>query len=111
MTKHITSFFRQKFEEDTTLTITRTSPSYSFFISEFKNGLSRDPNGNLLIRKEKERLIKLRKYVSQIISMGSDAYSYYLNEYRQNSPVQDMNGNIILNEEIVEQEQKSIRSR
>ena len=100
MANHITSFFKKRFNEDTTLTVSRTSPAYRFFISEYKNGLQKDLKGDLIIRKEKERLIELKKYISQIISMNSAAYGYFLSEYRQNSPARDLNGNIILNDEI-----------
>ncbi len=99
--KRITTFFEDKFREDTTLTITRTNPSYRFFISEYKHGIERDPNGNLMIRNERERLEKLKEHISQIILLGTDAYGYFINEYRENAPAQDSNGNILLTEEMV----------
>ena len=106
MAHHMTSFFERLFAENTTLTITKSNPSYKFFVSEYKNGLQRDQNGDLLINNEKERLMKLKRHICQIITRGTDAYSYYINEYRENSPVQDEQGNIILYDEIVEKQRK-----
>ena len=103
MAHHITSFFEKRFKRDTTLTIDRSSSSYSFFINEYRNGLERDPEGNIIvIKQEREKLVKIKNYLGRLISMNSDMYGYFVNEYRQNSPVHDAEGNIILYDEIIE---------
>lgn len=107
MSHHITSFFGKRFKRDTTLTVDKASSSYSYFVTDYAKELDRHPNGNLIIRNEREQLTKLRERLSILIHRNSEMYSYFVNEYRENSPVHDADGNIILFDEITE----SVRKR
>lgn len=98
---HLTSLFQRLFRTDETISIKRTDPVYGFFLNECPYETTKDPRGNLIIRKEKEELIRLKEHIGRVISVGNNSYSYFINEYRQNSPVRDSYGNIILNDEIV----------
>lgn len=98
---HLTSLFQRLFRTDETISIKRTDPVYGFFLTECPYETTKDPSGNLIIRKEKEELIRLKEHIGRVISVGNNSYSYFVNEYRQNSPVRDSYGNIILNDEIV----------
>ena len=113
MKHHITSFFGKRFERATTYKVERASSYYNYFISEYRGGIDKDLNGNVLIseeekrssrlaeiQEEKARLKRVKHHIGTVISRRAEAYSYYVNEYRQNSPVQDPYGNIILFDEI-----------
>lgn len=107
MSHHFTSFFFERFKRDNTLSVSKADSSYTYFVTDYAKETVKGPNGNLLIRQEKERLTKLRNHISLLIHRNSDTYSYFVNEYRQNAPVQDPYGNIILYDEIAE----SVRKR
>ncbi|MBO7080354.1 MAG: hypothetical protein J6W64_11280 [Bacilli bacterium] len=106
MAHHITSFFARTLSSETTFVVSRSNPAYTFYTNEYRNGLDRDPEGNLIVQKDREKLVKLKCYLDRIISKNSDAYSYFVNEYRQNSPLQDQFGNILLYDEIIESSKK-----
>lgn len=106
MARHITSFFAKAFRKDTTFVISRSNPAYEFYRDEYRNEQTRDPEGNLIVRSEREKLVRLRNYFDRLIDMNSDAYSYFVNEYRQNSPLQDQFGNILLYDDIIEEPKK-----
>jgi hypothetical protein len=107
MSHHISSFFLERFKRDNTLSIRKADSSYTYFVTDYKKEIDKEPNGNLLIRQEKERLTKLREHICILIHRNSESYSYFVNEYRENAPVQDPYGNIILYDEIAE----SVRRR
>lgn len=97
----MTSIFKKHLSKEEILRVDKSSDAYSFFLTEYPKELTRDLDGDLIIRREKENLIELKKYISRLAVVGSDAYSYFINEYRQNSPVFDAFGNIIVNDEII----------
>ena len=94
---HMKSIFARRFKDETFI-VDKASNVYAFFKTECPNEITKDQLGNLIVRRE--RLQEIRRNISRIIDFGSDSYSYFKCEYRQNSPVQDSFGNIIINDEI-----------
>ena len=61
--------------------------------------VTRTKEGDLIVRYEREE--KTPQSSSKIIRRSDDLYSFFLNEYRQNSPVRDQFGNIIISEDLM----------
>lgn len=98
---HLTSLFRRVLRKDETFRISKANKAYSFFVNECHNDITTDPNGDLIVRAEEKASELVSSFLDRVINVGSDSYGYFINEYRQNSPVRDCFGNIILNDEIV----------
>ena len=98
---HITSMFSRLIKKDESLRICKSHRAYEYFIKEYHNEIVFDGKGNIILRNERERLEKAKERLCRYIQYGSEAYQYYLNEYRQNSPLRDSDGNIILSDDIV----------
>ena len=102
---HLTSLFQRVLRKDETYRVSRSNRAFAFFKNECQNDITIDSNGDLIVRAEREPVAS-RAFLDRIIDISSDSYTYFLNEYRQNSPVRDCFGNIILNDEIVMQRNK-----
>ena len=96
---HMTSLFRRILNPDESLVISRTNRSFGFFLKECPNDVTRTKEGDLIVRYEREE--KTPQSSSKIIRRSDDLYSFFLNEYRQNSPVRDQFGNIIISEDLM----------
>ena len=104
---HLTSLFLRTFRKTNTLSVRKSNPAYAFLEREYRNEFAKDGNDNLLvrteiveIRKKKEELMELKRSIRRI-TIGSSAYDYFINEYRQNTPMRDAYGNIILSDDTV----------
>jgi len=106
-------FTAEKYELiENTCSIPRSSNSYEFFHSEFKN-LPKDLEGNILLTYElkkedksilKDILISIKEHLSTTdksvgIPFGSEEYSFFVTEYNDHLS-KDANHNIIVPEEI-----------
>ena len=102
---HMTSLFRRMLNPDESLVISRTNRSFGFFLRECHNDVTRTKEGDLIVRYEREektpKSTRTPQSSSKIIRMSDDLYSFFLNEYRQNSPVRDQFGNIIISEDLM----------
>ena len=103
---HLTSLFLKTFRKTNTLSIRKSDPAYEFLEREYKNEFAKDGNDNLLVRTEileirrkKEELMELKRTIRRV-SVGTSAYQFFINEYRQNTPMRDTYGNIILSDDL-----------
>ena len=53
----------------------------------------------LMIKRKKEELMELKRTIRRV-SVGTSAYQFFINEYRQNTPMRDVYGNIILSDDL-----------
>ncbi len=97
---HITSMFSRLFKKDESLRICKSHRAYEYFKKEYAHEIFFDGKGNIIMRNERERLEKTKERICRYIKYGTEAYQYYLNEYRENSPLRDASGNIILSDDI-----------
>jgi len=97
---HLTSLFRRLLRKDESFSISRSSRAYSFFKNEYPNQFPTDQHGNLIIGNESETIRTINDHFTRVVGVGSNVYGYFLNEYRQNSPVRDIYGNIILSDDL-----------
>ncbi len=100
------SVFEKAFKRGDSFTIYKSSKAYDFFSNECPKQFCKDLNGNFLVKNDndvaKDTYEELSSsFSSRKINVGSDSYSYFMSEYRQNSPTTDYYGNFILNDEIV----------
>ncbi len=104
---HLTSMFFKAFKKSNTLSVRKSNPAYSFLEREYQNEFAKDGNDNLLVRMEIEEIRRKRNKLIQFkrnmrrISIGSSAYDFFVNEYRQNTPMRDAFGNIVLSDDEV----------
>ena len=104
---HLTSMFFKAFKKPNTLSVRKADPAYSYFEREYQSEFAKDGNDNLLIRAEienirrvREGLLRLRRTIRRV-TIGSTAYDFFVNEYRQNMPMRDAFGNIVLSDDEV----------
>ncbi len=97
---HMTSLFNRLFKKDETIVVCRSSKAYSFLKNECKNNVTPTDEGDLIVRCERDDQRIIERIFDGIVGFDNPAYSYFINEYRQNSPVRDMFGNIILSDDI-----------
>ena len=75
--------------------------------SECKNEFSKDANDNILLRMDIERIEKQKdelftlKHSIRKIGKSTGAYDFFIQEYRQNMPMRDCYGNIILSDDMI----------
>ena len=89
------------------MSIRKSDPAYNYLDREYHNEFAKDGNDNLLLRieiaeisRKREALIELKRSIRKV-SKGTNAYGFFVNEYRQNQPMRDAYGNIILNDEAM----------
>ncbi len=105
--KFFVSVFQKAFRSDESFRISRSNKAYNFFSNEYPNDISKDNEGNILMRGAaiSKALIEDEgssyRAASRVIRKASPSYDYFACEYRQNTPTQDAFGNFILNDEIV----------
>lgn len=104
---HFRDFFARAFKGKKSFCVQKSNPAYSYIARECPNSFSKDESGNFIISADREELANVReaivriKSVTRRVEVGSNEYEYFLNEYRQNSPMRDLYGNIVLNDEMV----------
>lgn len=105
--KFFISVFQRAARSDESFRINRSNKAYNFFSNEYPNDISKDNEGNILMRGEaimkslREDEGSSYRAAARIIRKASPSYDYFACEYRQNTPTQDAFGNFILNDEIV----------
>ena len=99
------SVFEKAFKRGEVFTVNKSSKAYEFFSNEYPKEYCRDLNGNYIVKNTDEGKDTYKKvsdpFPSRKVDLGSDSYSYFMSEYRQNSPTTDIFGNFLLNDEIV----------
>ncbi len=103
---HLKSLFERAFRKDHSISVTRTSPAYSYLVNEYPHEFDKTDK-TLVIRSEidaieqqKAELVKLRSGLRSI-PVGTVEFEYFINEYRQNSMMRDSLGNIVLDDATV----------
>lgn len=103
---HLKSLFERAFRKDYSISVTRTSPAYSYLVNEYPHEFDK-ADKTLVIRSEidaieqqKAELVKLRSGIRSI-PVGTVEFEYFINEYRQNSMMRDSLGNIVLDDATV----------
>jgi len=105
--KFFVSVFEKALRSDDSFRINRSNKAFSFFSNEYPNDISKDNEGNILMRGAAIRKSLMDddstsyRAASRVIRKASASYDYFACEYRQNTPTQDAFGNFILNDEIV----------
>jgi len=100
------SFLNRLRSNKTVYKIRPGSDIYKFVSTENPNYYFRDPSGGFIISDNGYEVETFDRTSSILkserkINQGSDIYQYIKCEYRQNSPTLDLNGNYLLNDEMI----------
>ena len=85
------------FNGENAFKIDRSNKAYAFLSCEYSNYFSKDGHGCFIIPTNEVQNVKPNT-MDKIIYRGTDGYSYFSCEYRENALAHDLNGNIILND-------------
>ncbi len=85
------------FKGENAFKIDKSNKAYAFLSCEYSNYFSKDGNGSFIIPSSEEQKVK-PNIKDKVIYRGTDGYSYFACEYRENALARDFYGNMILND-------------
>jgi hypothetical protein len=100
------SFLNRLKKGKTTYRITKGCDAYKFYSTECPNYFIKDNSGSFLVSDNNYEIDTMDNGITQVsfdrkIVPGTEAYQYIRCEYRQNSPIIDIDGNYLLNDEMI----------
>ena len=104
---HLKSLFEGVIRKSGTVSVQRSNPAYSYLVCEYPHEYNKS-EGTFILRREiadiqekRSILMAFRSSIERTIGVGTEEFEYFNNEYRQNSMMRDVKGNIVLDDETI----------